>query len=269
VLDLDDDVFDVSPYNDNYEFFGTKEVKHGSEWLWKNGENGFDANRNQIELDHIQALINRADILTVSTPRLAKKFKHPNIYINYNGINFEEWHRIEVKRNEFRLGWSGSPSHYVDWALIQDELAELMNKHKDVKLVIAGAKFDGTVKNIDPKRIEYWPWVLPEAHPYRSAVMGLDMAVIPLADNNFNRGRSCVKWYEFSALGVPVIASNVPPYSDEMPKDQLFDKLLPTFEKYYHNKELRQKTADNQYQWVKKHRNQTTLSKALLSYIQP
>lgn len=269
VLDLDDDVFNVSPYNDNYEFYGTKEVKHGGQWLWKDGQT-INIKNNQVEMDYIKRFIDRADILTVSTPRLAKRFRHHRIFVNYNGIDFEEWRKVKIQREnkEFRLGWSGSPSHYIDWANIQGQLAELMKKYEDVKLVLAGAKFDGTVKDIDPKRIEYWPWVTPEAHPFRSALLDLDLAVIPLADDQFNACRSCVKWYEFSALGFPVIASDVPPYKDEMPKDQLFTDLLPIFDRYYKDEKLRRSVADRQYQWVKKHRNQKELSRKLLSHIQ-
>jgi len=270
VLDLDDDVFDVSPYNANYEFYGEKEVKHGDKWLWKDGET-INIKANKIELDYIRKFIKRADVLTVSTPLLAKRFDHPNIYINYNGIDFKEWHRVNIKREkkEFRLGWSGSPSHYIDWAMIQDQLAEVMQKYPDVKLVLAGAKFDGTVKNIAPERIEHWDWVLPEAHPYRSVLLDLDLAIIPLADDRFNSCRSCIKWYEFSALGYPTIASDTAPYSTEMPKEQLFTNLAETFAKFYNNENLRQEVADNQYQWVRKNRDQKNLSKKLLSYIQP
>jgi len=269
VLDLDDDVFNVSPYNDNYEYYGTKEVKHGEQWLWQDGQT-INIQANKVEMDYIKRLVNRADILTVSTPRLAQRFNHPNIYINYNGIDFDEWHRVKIQRKtkEFRLGWSGSPSHYVDWANIQGQLAELMKRYPDVKLVLAGAKFEGTLKGIDPARIEHWDWVLPEAHPFRSVLLDLDLAIIPLADDQFNSCRSCIKWYEFSALGFPVIASDVAPYKDEMPKDQLFTDLIPVFDQFYHNEKLRHQVADRQFQWVKKHRNQKDLSQKLLSFIQ-
>jgi hypothetical protein len=263
VVDLDDDIFNVDPYNDSYRYYGLKEVKHEGKWLWKDGDT-IDLNKNNIEIAKIKTLLDSADLLTVSTPRLAEQFQHPNIYINYNAINFDEWKRVEIKRNkkEFRLGWSGSSSHYSDWAKIQDELAELMKRHEDVKLVLAGAKFEGTLKNIDPERIEYWPWVHPEAHPYRSVLLDLDLAVVPLTDNIFNRSKSCIKWYEFSALGVPVIASKVAPYTDEMPDDQLFDNLLPVFEKYRDNK-LRRTVANRQYKWLKQNRDQKSLSHKL------
>ena len=39
ILDMDDDLFDIDPYSDCYQIFGTKEVKHGDKWLWKDGVN--------------------------------------------------------------------------------------------------------------------------------------------------------------------------------------------------------------------------------------
>lgn len=260
VVDLDDDVFNVDPYNDSYQYYGLSEVKHGDKWLWKDGDT-FDIAKNRIEIDYIKRLLNRADLLTVSTPRLKAKLKHPNIYVNYNAIDFEDWHKVKLqrKKNEIRVGWSGSSSHYIDWALIQNDLKKLL-KNKDIKLVLAGVKFDGTLKDLPKEQTEYWSWVSAEAHPFRSALLDLDVAIIPLVDNSFNQARSCVKYYEFASLGVPVIASNVAPYSDELPKDQLFDDLENTFYNIYKN---RQVVADKQYKWLKENRNQKTISKQL------
>lgn len=260
VVDLDDDVFNVDPYNDSYKYYGLKEVKHLDKWLWKDGET-FDLTKNHIESDYIKRLINRADMLTVSTPRLKDKFKHKNIYVNYNAIDFEDWHRVKLQRDkdEIRVGWSGSSSHYSDWAAIQDGLKSLL-KNKKIKLVLAGVKFDGTLKDLPQEQVEYWSWVHAEAHPFRSALMDLDVAIIPLVDNCFNRGRSCVKYYEFAALGVPVIASKVPPYIDEIPGAQLFDALETSFYNVYND---RQNIADKQYLWLKQNRDQKQISKQL------
>jgi glycosyltransferase involved in cell wall biosynthesis len=38
----------------------------------------------------------------------------------------------------------------------------------------------------------------------------MDVAIVPLEDSNFNRGKSSLKALEFSAMGVPVVATPTP-----------------------------------------------------------
>ena len=43
--------------------------------------------------------------------------------------------------------------------------------------------------------------------------LGLHIGIAPLVDNNFNRCKSNIKYLEYTMAGIPVIASNVLPYS--------------------------------------------------------
>jgi len=43
---------------------------------------------------------------------------------------------------------------------------------------------------------------------------GLDLALLPIEDHPFNTRKSFIKFLEFAALGIPVIASDVPPYRE-------------------------------------------------------
>lgn len=262
VIDMDDDLFDISPYNDGYSGLGTKEVKHGNEWLWKDGVN-MDLKDNIKNMEALKGILDRADLITTSTPRLAKKWN--NTFVNYNAIDFHCWRRPKKKGSKLRIGWSGGSSHYTDWFLIKEQLEELMKQ--DITLVLVGSKFDGTLKGVDPKKIEYWDWVDAEAHPWRSYHLNLDLAIIPLEDTRFNSYKSCIKWYEFSALGVPVIASDVAPYSDEMPKDQLFTNNLVEVVERFKDKAYRKKITDRQYRWVKENRDQKKISDKLFKKI--
>jgi glycosyltransferase involved in cell wall biosynthesis len=68
---------------------------------------------------------------------------------------------------------------------------------------------------------EMRPWVA-EVHemvpvglfPEALARMRLDAAVAPLIDHPFNRAKSALKLYEYGALGLPVVASDIEPYRD-------------------------------------------------------
>ena len=75
VVDMDDDVFDISPFNEAYRTAGVSEVKYQDKWLWKNGENGFDAERNRKAADMRVDFLKNADLITVTTPILQKRIQ--------------------------------------------------------------------------------------------------------------------------------------------------------------------------------------------------
>jgi glycosyltransferase involved in cell wall biosynthesis len=194
---MDDDVFDIDPYNEAYGVFGTKEVKHGNQWLWKDGIN-FEIKGNQKYLDSLKKLIERADILTVSTERLKENYSryNKNVIVVPNAIDQKDWVVPNFKEHkEFRIGWTGGTSHYKDWFTIKDDIERIMAEYPQAKLCIAGAMFEGIFKNISRDRVEFWNWVEPTGHGYRVAMMDLDLAIIPLENTPFNANKSCIKFY--------------------------------------------------------------------------
>jgi glycosyltransferase involved in cell wall biosynthesis len=56
--------------------------------------------------------------------------------------------------------------------------------------------------------IDQWP----------AAVKGwqIDIGIAPLLDSNFNRAKSNLRWLEYSALGVPTVASKVRPFVESI-----------------------------------------------------
>ncbi len=267
ILDMDDYIFDIDPYSEVYELYGTKEVKHGDQWLWKDGVN-INIKKNIELAETIKAFIRRADILTVSTERLKEKFKeyNNNIIVVPNAIDPKDWVVPNFKErdnlhNEFRVGWTGGISHYSDWYEIKDDIEKIAKEFPQVKFVIGGVKFDGIFKNI--KNLEYWDWVDATGHGFRTAMMDLDLAIIPLKDSEFNANKSCIKFYEFSSLKVPTICSNVAPYSDEAPKESLTNNFYETIKDYLENKTRATEMAEKNFNWVSKNRNQDKISKEL------
>jgi hypothetical protein len=58
-----------------------------------------------------------------------------------------------------------------------------------------------------------------EGHGFHLATIGAHSGLAPLAANEFNQKKSCLKWYEYSTLGLAAIATKVTPYSDEITHD--------------------------------------------------
>lgn len=265
VLDMDDDVFNINPYNEAYQVFGIEEVKHEDKWLWKDGEN-IDIKVNKEYRESLEWLIKRANILTVSTERLKKRYSefNNNIVVVSNAIDVKDWIAPNFKpHKEFRIGWTGGVSHYADWYTIKDDVERIMKEYPQVKLCIAGSLFEGIFKNIDNNRIESWAWVDSTGHGYRTAMMDLDLAIIPLEDTPFNSNKSCVKFYEFSSLKIPTICSNVAPYSDECPKESLSDNFYESIKYLINNPDKAKELGEKNYNWVMKNRLQENISKKL------
>ena len=42
---------------------------------------------------------------------------------------------------------------------------------------------------------------------------GIDIAIVPLENNHFNRCKSNIKWLEYSACGIPGVYSDILPYN--------------------------------------------------------
>ena len=223
VVDFDDDIFNISPLSPHYEECGTENVQYalpdGSKIpLWKDDEKGFDIQRNKAHLERIKEVLTMADLVTTTTDILADRFGefNSNVKVLPNCIDTDLWQPLDLKRkdDEIRLYWSGGSSHYEDWLILQDVLPAIMEKYKNVKLVLMGHHFKGTTKGIPADRIEFHPWVPTAAYPYKSAILNPDIAIIPLQDNLFNSCKSAIKWIEMGALGVPSVVSHVSPYKE-------------------------------------------------------
>ena len=124
------------------------------------------------------------------------------------------------------MGWFGGNSHYEDWrAIVAPLIRNFMATNPHVTLVIMGEKWGSLLQGIESSRIEFHPWVHIEAYPYKAALLDLDFAVIPLVDNDFNNGKSTIKWLEMGALEVPAVTSFVEPYNklmDLVPDNGIF-----------------------------------------------
>lgn len=264
VLDFDDDIYDISPYADIYSFHGTSEVIHITEdgekiKLWEDGKAGLDIKANIERLEHLENICYKVDLITVSTERLKERFtRFGRVEVVPNALNLNDWKVYPLKKQPFRIGWTGGSSHYIDLMEIKTTLEKFLAKHKDAKFIIAGQTWKGFTKDMPKNRVEEYSWRDIDAHPFRTALLNLDVAVIPLAHNSFNSYKSCIKWYEFSALGIPCICSNYPPYSDEV-KEYLYDtqeELYELLEQAYKGK----LKVDN---WVVENRNITDIAQQL------
>lgn len=154
--------------------------------------------------------IRQSDGLIVSTPWLAEVYAEHNAraFVVPNAIDFQTWGRAKVKAKPgIRIGWAGGASHTADLKLIEPAVREILNKNRNVRFVFVHCcpDFLRTIPGVEA--VDKWARI--DHYPTFLARLDLDIGMAPLVDNLFNRCKSNLRWLEYSALGIPTVASNV------------------------------------------------------------
>ncbi|MDI6874894.1 MAG: glycosyltransferase [Actinomycetota bacterium] len=157
-----------------------------------------------------------ADGVTVSTPELAELFTplNPNTFPLPNCIDLGDpaWNpRPEKEAGRVVVGWAGSPTHLEDFRPLVPVLEALCRRYPQVKVAVGGPKeVFALLDQVPEEQKEYLPPVPFEEYP--GMLARFDVGLVPLADNSFNRCKSDLKGLEYSALGIPFVASPLPAY---------------------------------------------------------
>ena len=263
--DYDDNIWAVTPLSHHYQDYGTEEYTHtmvdGKKVpVWKDGEKGFSIKRNRERLVQVEQALAMVDLVTTTTEPLAGVLRQyaRHVEVLPNAVDLNRWKPIALKpHDEFRLFWAGGASHFEDWNMLRPVLPAVMAQFPQVKLVLMGSKFDWILSDIPATRIEFHPWEDNLSYPYKCAMLGADLAIIPLIDNEFNRSKSALKLLEQAALGVPSVVSNVGPYADayngenavmvdDNDKDAWIDAIATMIEQPL----LRARIAGNAQRWA-------------------
>lgn len=276
VCDYDDDPFNTHPLNPYYQFIGTEEVAYQwsdgtKEMLWSRqpGEHGgrfLDIEQNIGRRDLFRASFKSADMVSCTTDYLAENLKkiNPNTIVLPNLVDFNFWPQIELVKREVRLGWQGGASHYEDLWIIKDAIKDILRKYSNVKFVFMGdPRFYGLFKDIPTDRVECYNWCKMDVYPYKLACANIDIGLCPLIDNEFNKNKSAIKYFEYSMNKSATIASDMLPYSPCIThgKDGLLVKgedsksWFDAMEELILNKTLRQSLGENAYENVRENYN--------------
>jgi hypothetical protein len=162
-----------------------------------------------------------ADYVTVSSECLRQNFLNinPNIFVLPNLIDDKIWEfespTIKNHDPKLTIGYMGGDSHTPDLDYIAPVLVKIKEQHPNkIRYHIYGVKppepllvFDDTV------------WTPIKTYQYEDFAkefqkLSFDIFIAPLLDNEFNRCKSPIKFLEYTTLGVPVICSQVTPYSE-------------------------------------------------------
>jgi len=116
---------------------------------------------------------------------------------------------------QFNLLVSGTPNHSGDWAIIEKPLTQFLKTHGDqVSATFYGAVPSAFTNHPLVKRVDF----NSNYCDYAATLSRLDVhaALVPLEDTEFNRGKSNVKWLEYSAAGIVGAYSDLTPYNSSV-----------------------------------------------------
>jgi glycosyltransferase involved in cell wall biosynthesis len=194
VYEVDDDLFNVSPDNPLGPMYQDRRVRK-----------------------IMFACIRAADAVTVSTEPLAELLWHhnPNVHVIANAIRSEVLDVPAPARRGrddgiTRFGWQGSSTHTADWLEVKEPLAEVMRADPNIRMRFLGTAHPEGLP-LDRGRVDFRDWTTDINEHYRR-ISRFDVTLAPLKDTVFNRSKSALRVQESLALGVPVVASDVPAY---------------------------------------------------------
>lgn len=274
VIDYDDYSFDLSPFNPRYSELGTEEVIKKDDAgntivSWRNMEHGFDQASNVKKYKAFLYCVENTDLITTTTNYLANKFKSSNkkIQVLPNSIDFDLYKPLpkpDRYNNQIRIGWFGGDSHFNDLKIFKNVLPKIISKYPKVVVTLAAPFvpfWKSIFKDVPESNMDWHGWTPLELYPFILAARQFDIGLCPLEDNDFNKCKSNLKWLEFSALKVPVIAQNMIPYSNSI--EEWCTGLLASTEQEWFDKieylintpNKRFELADNAYRKVYKNFN--------------
>lgn len=230
-------------------------------------EKGFKENTKLINT-LINNFIKNCDLVTASTPTLAKEYSklNPNVVVLPNTVEPELFDKpLRNNGNKVRIGVVGSTAYYHDFDIIKEELTEL-SKDSRVQLVMFGLQSDKARKTnkrtekIHKKEYGFWdnlnvervPWCAMEDYYRTLNELKLDILLIPRKESYFNKCKSNVKFLEASMFEIPVVTNEFKdsPYEKDMDYIVSAGNWLDTINSLIEDKELRHFIGKKAHKYV-------------------
>ena len=210
-------------------------------------------------IEAVKAMLAQADAVQVSTPWLAARYADvaKRIHVVPNMVELAAWPRADRLRRDgrWKVLWAGSPSHSGDLDVVIPALGAFARAHRDVVITFFGQ----AVKDdrIPADQVETIDWCELEEYPFTLAKVDADIAIAPLVDVPFNRGKSNLRILQYWATGYPTIASEVGSYKESITpgSDGLFardtESWLGALEMTYKNEPVCKKLTNAGFESVK------------------
>ena len=247
------------------------------------------------QLGRALKIMGMCDAITVTTKRLANEYylhnKNVKVLPNYLDADLwnqpsnwtpQDWDAFYKKKfdDTIRILWAGASSHKLDLELISDIMTRICEKHPNVQFILFGFRPQDVFPRI-PLRNVPCPHCGAEGqlvlengvplleYPSKLKSLAADIGIAPIIENSFSQGKSDLKLKEYAACGIPMVASNIKPYSESL-KHDVFGYLATTGKEWYdyleiliQNAELRQQMGKAARRWYQ----DNTIDKHIMEWI--
>ncbi|MFJ3058887.1 glycosyltransferase family 4 protein [Herbaspirillum sp. NPDC087042] len=167
----------------------------------------------------IEYAVKHAKAVVVSTEFLAGKYRglNPAVHVLPNYIDFDMFYRPvpqESGHGKINIGLLGSSIQPSNFALVDEALRALVGRYGE-RLHIDFVGWECPKGWIDHPLATFRPFV----HQYVDYAAQLrqwnwDIALIPLAADEYNQCKSYIKWLDYSAAGIASVFSDVSVYNE-------------------------------------------------------
>lgn len=170
--------------------------------IWASPKDNAATDSAEVLRKNRELCLSLADGITVSVPTLKELVEriNPQVYVQYNALDFTIWDKIKVPRKRgLRIGWRGALGHKEDLELIRPIIESIKEAYPNCTFVTFGYKPEFSD--------EHHSWTSFQKYPDKLASLAIDIAVVPLVDSAYNRCKSNLNWMEWAALKVPIVYS--------------------------------------------------------------
>jgi glycosyltransferase involved in cell wall biosynthesis len=214
----------VSPY---FETFIKKANEKDIKIIYETDDDLLDLSKDHSAFEYIsyhyesiKNFMDNSDIITVSTDELKNRFsQYDNVEVikNYFANDILKMRNYNINTTDtIKIGYFGTFTHWDDLAMMKKPILTLKNKMLQLGINLEFEVIGGFELNEDEwiKRIElpFYPMSLHSFYKWLESKISWDIGIIPLTSTEFNKGKSELKYIEFTALGVPIVASAIDIY---------------------------------------------------------
>lgn len=183
-LDYDDDLFCIPFSNRAFNTYASPKIK-----------------------SNITKMIEKADILTVSTEQIKETLKkyNENIFVAHNAMSWSFLSDPYEKKKTKIIAWRGSNTHDEDLLVFLPYLKKIASEYQDWRFIFIGEAFFGINELPKNRTMKIDAMTIPEYFGFLNDI-NPEIAIVPLIDNKFNRSKSNIAYQEFGYSQAAVLA---------------------------------------------------------------
>lgn len=193
IFEIDDDLFNIPKWNPASKVLSSAKVQKG-----------------------LLSFLSRVDAIFVTTEQLKQIYSNycEHVYVLPNSIDFSTIYNYPKDHVKHSVMWQGSNTHDRDLAIAKNGMIQLAQDNDVVLKMWCG--FDqATGKPLfDIPNARTLPLTPFEGFFQMFSQVGVDVGLAPLTATIFNKGKSNLKFLEYTAQNAVTVASAFGPYKD-------------------------------------------------------